>query len=139
MRSLHCFVSTLVRSLIALAVISSQVSSTPANEPQTETYSVRQTVTVGPFGPGARKLAYWISTPDDAPHRVVLDLAVRSAPGAWRVVHEPKRGSRFLYAEVDGQPIRLLPDGDLPAQISRKIRFEILEDGMPLVLPSTNP
>lgn len=30
------------------------------------------------------------------------------------------------YAEVDGKPIRLLPEGDQPAQLSRKIQFEIV-------------
>ena len=43
----------------------------------------------------------------------------------------PKRVNHMShgYAEVDGRPIRLLPEGELPMQISRKIHFQTIQQG----------
>lgn len=35
----------------------------------------------------------------------------------------------IAYAEVDGTPARLLPDGDLPPQLTRRVRFERVTEG----------
>lgn len=36
---------------------------------------------------------------------------------------DPVNHMNIAYAEIDGQPARVLPEGDLPAQLTRQIRF----------------
>lgn len=66
----------------------------------TRTYRVQQTVTLSGIPTGAQSIKWWIAIPDDERFQEVLDLAVTSAPGPWRIVTEPDHGNRFMLVEV---------------------------------------
>lgn len=89
--------------LLAPAVLLGVLASTAAVEAgeTARVYRVRQTVTLDQIEPGAKQVRWWISIPDDERHQDVLDFAVTSAPGEWRVAHDVDRANRFLYVEVD--------------------------------------
>lgn len=67
----------------------------------TRTYRVEQSVTLSDVAPGARQVRWWIAIPDADREQELLDLAVTSAPGRWRIEREAEHGNRFLYVEVD--------------------------------------
>jgi transglutaminase-like putative cysteine protease len=69
--------------------------------PTSRVYDVQQSVTINEIPKTAKKLAMWISIPDDAAAQRLLDLSVQSAPGKWKIVRDRDRGSRFLYVEVE--------------------------------------
>lgn len=71
-----------------------------ALEVDSVTYRVRQTVTLGPIEKDAESVKWWVSIPGDNPDQKILDFAVVSAPGPWRIVREPTQGNRFLYVEA---------------------------------------
>jgi transglutaminase-like putative cysteine protease len=61
---------------------------------------VEQSVVLSDIPKGARKVGLWISIPDDSAPQRLLDLSVKSAPGAWKIVRDRDRGQRFLYVDV---------------------------------------
>ncbi|MGE3165917.1 MAG: transglutaminase-like domain-containing protein [Planctomycetota bacterium] len=94
----HVLGTTVFAAVLALAAPNAPCAEVTASEEIT--YRVRQTVTVGPFDAAAKRVACWVSIPDDDPNQVVLDLAVASAPGEWAIVKEPRDGNRFLYVQA---------------------------------------
>ena len=88
--------------LAAMCIVTSlpgQSSSSPI-ESTTRVYRVQQSVTLSEIPAGAKTVKWWIAIPGDDRHQEVLDFAVVSAPGAWRVVREPDHGNRFMYVEM---------------------------------------
>src|SRR4030095_8618842 len=67
---------------------------------ESRTYDVIQSVTVNDIPKGAKNVGLWVSIPDDGPAQRVLDLAVTSAPGPWKIVRDKDRACRFLYVEI---------------------------------------
>src|SRR5262245_4235705 len=67
---------------------------------ETRVYKVRQTVKLDQIPEGSKQVRWWIAVPEDERYQDVLDFAVVSAPGPWRLEREPDRGNRFLYVEV---------------------------------------
>jgi Transglutaminase-like superfamily len=94
--------------LVACALISLHGSAqtppaaaAPAASPgESRTYDVIQSVTLNDIPKGAKKVGLWVSIPDDGPAQRVLDLAVKSAPGSWRVVRDKDRSCKFLYIDI---------------------------------------
>ncbi|MEO8350813.1 MAG: transglutaminase-like domain-containing protein [Chthoniobacteraceae bacterium] len=88
--------------LLASSAIGKAGSVSATEEsPKTTTYDVRQSVVLNEIPKGAKKAALWISIPDEDPAQRVLDLAVVSSPGPWKIVRDKDRGCRFLYVEVE--------------------------------------
>ncbi len=87
--------------LTSAAVSEAGSVSATVEPPKTTTYDVRQSVVLNEIPKGAKKAALWISIPDEDPAQRVLDLAVVSSPGPWKIVRDKDRGGRFLYVEVD--------------------------------------
>ena len=67
---------------------------------QTRVYKVKQTATLDQIPAGSKSVRWWVAIPDDERFQEVLDFAVVSAPGAWRIEREPEHANRFLYVEV---------------------------------------
>jgi transglutaminase-like putative cysteine protease len=73
----------------------------PKSSPEaTRTYKVEQKVTLNDIPAGTKLVRWWISIPDEDRNQDLLDLAVTSAPGKWRIEREGGNGGRFLYVEV---------------------------------------
>jgi len=90
-----------VRSLfLAATFLAAAAPGQQAAAPGEVTYTVKQTVSLTEVPPGTRLVKWWIAIPDDERNQDLLDIAVTSAPGPWKVVGEPDRGNRFLYVEV---------------------------------------
>jgi transglutaminase-like putative cysteine protease len=89
-----------------LAVISLLGSSFAASAgalsdaPDSRIYDVQQSVILSDIPKNAKKIGLWISIPDDASAQRLLDLSVKSAPGAWKIVRDRDRGNKFLYVDV---------------------------------------
>lgn len=93
--------SPLSLTLCALALLPNPGTSgdeVPLGE--TRVYKVRQTAIVDQIPEGAKQVRFWVAVPEEERHQDVLDFAVVSAPGPWRLEREPDRGNRFLYVEV---------------------------------------
>jgi hypothetical protein len=91
--------------MIATTLLLSLLANDAAPQPdaflgQTRVYRVRQTTKLDGIADGAGKVRWWISLPDDDRFQDVLDLAVVSTPGPWRIEREPEHGNRFLYVEA---------------------------------------
>lgn len=69
--------------------------------PVQRTYRVEQKVTLDGIAEGAQKVRWWIAIPDSDRDQELLDLAVRDAPGPWRIERESEHGNRFLYVTVE--------------------------------------
>jgi transglutaminase-like putative cysteine protease len=67
---------------------------------ETRVYKVRQTAVLDQIPEGSKSVRFWVAVPEDERYQDVLDFAVVSAPGPWRLEREPDRGNRFLYVEV---------------------------------------
>ncbi|ACB73550.1 transglutaminase-like domain-containing protein [Opitutus terrae] len=85
--------------LLAALTLAPHVRADFPNE-ATRTYRVQQTVTLSGIPDGAKSVKWWIAIPDDERFQEVLDFAVTSAPGPWRIVTEPDHGNRFMLVEV---------------------------------------
>jgi hypothetical protein len=83
------------------------------------TYEIRQTVNLAEVPAGTKLVRWWIAIPNDDPAQKVLDFAVTSAPGDWRVEREPGHGNRFLYVEIPNPK-----DAKLTATIDFTVRRE---------------
>ena len=91
--------------LLPLLLSTAGLAGSPGDAPtlgETRVYKVRQTVKLDQIPEGAKQVRWWIAVPEDERHQDVLDFAVVSAPGPWRLEREPDRGNRFLYVEVAG-------------------------------------
>jgi Transglutaminase-like superfamily len=89
--------------LVQALAVAAACLAPPPGEPDAgseRTYRVQQSVTLSDIPAGAKLVKCWIAIPDDDRFQDVLDFAVTSAPGEWRIVGEPDRGNRFLYLEV---------------------------------------
>ena len=76
-------------------------AAAPKSSPEaTRVYKVEQKVTLTDIPAGTKLVRWWISIPDDDRNQDLLDLAVTSAPGKWRIEREGGNGARFLYVEV---------------------------------------
>ena len=64
-------------------------------------YRVRQTTRLDQIAEGSKRVAWWISIPDDERTQEVLDLRVVSAPGTWSITRDAERGNRFLRVDVE--------------------------------------
>jgi transglutaminase-like putative cysteine protease len=67
---------------------------------ESRVYKVRQTAIVDQIPEGSKQVRFWVAVPEEERYQDVLDFAVVSAPGPWRLEREPDRGNRFLYVEV---------------------------------------
>jgi transglutaminase-like putative cysteine protease len=95
-------ISTRTVALLAASFLAPLArASTPAGADSARTYHVRQTVALSDIPAGASKVRWWVAIPDDRRAQQVLDFAVVSAPGAWRIERELEHGNRLLYVEVD--------------------------------------
>lgn len=92
--------SLLLPIVLATASGSSGLAGDGPTLGETRVYKVRQTVKLDQIPEGSKQVRWWISVPEDERYQDVLDFAVVSAPGPWRLVREPDRGNRFLYVEV---------------------------------------
>jgi transglutaminase-like putative cysteine protease len=84
------------------------LAAAPEAKPACRTFLVRQTSTLRDIPSGAKQIRLWLTLPDDDPAQRVLNLAVASAPGSWRLVREPGHGNRFFYTEVDRPGVETL-------------------------------
>ena len=91
-----------MKALLPLLGLSlcSALAATPPSPETVRTYRVRQNVTVSDIPAGAKSLKFWIAIPDNERFQEVLDFAVVSTPGPWRIVREPERGNRFMLVEA---------------------------------------
>lgn len=87
-------------SLFTLALLLTGTCFVQAREIDHRTYRVRQTVTLSHIDRNSESIRWWVSVPHDNRNQEVLDLAVVSAPGTWRLVREPERGNQFLLVET---------------------------------------
>jgi len=88
----------------AFASVAEQAPNPVAKAPQgtaSQTFEVVQSVSLDDIPLDAKNVRLWISIPDDGPAQRVLNLAVTSAPGSWKIVRDRDRACRFLYVEVD--------------------------------------
>ena len=87
-------------ALVALIGLTVPLRSEVTTDPVTRTYRVQQTVTLSEIPEGAKTVKWWISIPQDDRFQDVLDFAVLSTPGTWRIVREPDHGNRIMLVEV---------------------------------------
>jgi len=85
----------------AQAAAPAAAPAAPKSSPEaTRVYKVEQKVTLNDIPAGTKQVRWWIAIPDDDRNQDLLDLAVASAPGKWRIEREGGNGARFLYCEV---------------------------------------
>lgn len=89
-----------MKSLLLPVLFAAALPAASSEETAGRVYRVEQTATLSEIPAGSRQVKWWIAIPDDEKQQDVLDFAVVSAPGPWRVVREPEPGNRFLLVEV---------------------------------------